>query len=83
MYRRVAFNAFMTVRCIQDGSIVQLQGEVSCLECDRCTWARFLSDWRVAIAHPESARTLHLITTRFYKCLMFSVCVVAECRYHQ
>jgi hypothetical protein len=32
----------------------------------------------VANTHPENIRTLHLLTARRWKCVMFSVCVVAE-----
>jgi hypothetical protein len=40
-----------------------------------CSWARFCGEWRVATTHPISIRTVHLLTGRYSKCLMFSVCV--------
>jgi hypothetical protein len=36
---------------------------------------RMRGEWRVAITHPASIRTVHSLTTRHYECLNLSVCV--------
>ena len=77
MYSGITLNAFTTVRRTGVGSIVHIQGDDSCQECDGCACSRIFSDWRVATAHSERIRTLYVITS-YSKSLMFSICVVAK-----
>jgi len=61
-------------RVLQDGTPVHRQIDAACYENDTRARARLRFE-RVATTHPASIRTVHSLTTRYSKCLMFSVCV--------
>jgi hypothetical protein len=48
-------------------------GDDSCQQCDRCACTRFLGQSRIANVRPDGIRALDSLTTRYPKCIMFSV----------
>jgi hypothetical protein len=57
---------------------VHRPGDDRCQECDICARTIFRGEWRIATTHLERIRTAHSLTTRYWKCMVFSVCVYKQ-----